>query len=84
MNVFIDCHGEPLVADFGSAITLCPSVESPPNRSFCLRWAPPEVLQTGQYDATEKVDVYSFACLCIEVTAPLAVPAKYVRLTRAV
>jgi len=70
MNIFVDRYGEPVVADFGSAQTLHPmasGIKPPSSLLFCVRWTSPEGLQASQCEITEKADVYSFACLSIEV-----------------
>ena len=70
MNIFVDRHGKPVVGDFGCAKLFhleSSGVVPPSNVLFSARWAPPEGLETGQYAVTLKADVYSFACLCIEV-----------------
>jgi len=71
MNVLVDRHGKAVLADFGCARALhppgTPRVTQSLNTLFCVRWASPENLETSQFPVTEKADVYSFACLCIEV-----------------
>jgi len=66
MNILVDRHGNSMIADLGCAKSL-PLGVTQPITLFCIRWASPESLEVGLYPVTEKADVYSFACLCIEV-----------------
>ncbi|KLO11549.1 kinase-like protein [Schizopora paradoxa] len=74
-NVLIDDCGQPLISDFG-LVRIEDSLASITASSFSgrgsLRWQAPELLCPDQFpdipcNITTKSDVYSFACLCLEI-----------------
>jgi len=70
-NVLIDDDGTPYLTDFGYSMImdLLTSTFSPLEHAFAgsPRWTPEEKLRHSKFPLTLKADVYSFACLCIEV-----------------
>lgn len=74
-NVLVDEEGRPRISDFG-LVRIEDSLASVTASSFngrgSLRWQAPELLCPDQFpdipcNITTKSDVYSFACLCLEV-----------------
>lgn len=74
-SVLVDDRGEAQLADFGLA-KLEDSKATTVATSFdgkgSVRWQAPELLNSGKYGGCSRgpslsSDIYSFACLCIEV-----------------
>lgn len=71
-NVLINDLGEALIADFGLSLVMDPKTLrfSPHKHAYAgsVRWTAPEKLKPCEYSLSLKCDVYSFACLCVEVS----------------
>jgi serine/threonine protein kinase len=72
-NILLDDRGHALLADFGLAV-ITDSPLAATNRGGSLRWMAPELLHPESYGFKEfqrtfASDIYSFACVCLEVCA---------------
>ena len=77
-NILIDDSGRALVAGFGNAVVANGTASVYSYRSSygdgSIRWTAPELLDPEEFDMessrpTRRSDIYSFACLCVEVSA---------------
>ena len=84
-NVLIDDEGCARLTDFGMS-NLCKGVaydyESLRGVGDSIRWAAPELIDPEafgfeNYRPTPQSDVYSFACICMEVSSKLNVTCLY-------
>jgi len=68
----VNTEGKAVLIDFGSSMLLKSGLadvsQSHDDSPGTPRWMAPEALRPGRYPITQKVDVWSFACLCIEVS----------------
>ncbi|KAF8194861.1 kinase-like domain-containing protein, partial [Mycena galopus ATCC 62051] len=70
-NILLDDRGHALLADFGLAVVTDSPLAST-NRGGSLRWMAPELLHPESYGFKEfqrtfASDIYSFACVCLEL-----------------
>lgn len=75
-NILLDDDRRVCLADFGLArFTDAQQITMGGNswHSGALRWMPPEVLSGAKIDYAG--DVYSFGCVCLEVSAPCLQPS---------
>lgn len=66
----IDEDGKPKITDIG-IVKMYEPLHS--NVDDATRWHAPELLTGEQDDFTAQSDIYSFACVCIEVRPPLRI-----------
>jgi Protein kinase domain. len=71
-NIVVNADGKAVLIDFGSSVLLKSgtAVVSPlhDDSPGSTRWMAPEALRPHLYALTQKADVWSFACLEIEVS----------------
>lgn len=70
-NILIDDNGTPKISGFSltrSVDAQCAVYPKLVDENRSLRWQPPEMLLEGPPAVSLASDVYSFACLCLEVS----------------
>ncbi|KAF9460230.1 kinase-like domain-containing protein, partial [Collybia nuda] len=72
-NVLVDDKKRCLIADFGQSKLTSEVTHETPAPKHALRWQAPEVMHNRSIP-TRKVDVYSFAMVCVEIITMGSIP----------
>ncbi|KAF4569714.1 hypothetical protein EYR40_008693 [Pleurotus pulmonarius] len=82
-NILVDDEGNARIADFGLAVLTDMSTQTSSTYPGSVRWMAPELLYPAsqgyeKFQRTRSSDVYSFACVCVELYTGL-VPFSDIR-----